>query len=372
MIAYQVGNQFINNVYLALHTSWKTGNPVKFYCNDHEFDKFDWTIEPEASLDSLMSDYALRLRDTHERLILMWSGGTDSHTIYNIFKQNNIHIDEIIIKTEKGSIEFPEEHANWMREHHWDPTTIITQFDNFDKDLRLIELPNEDWVWLNKGDLLKYCLPAASAGVQFLCEKNHAGHDWRVINGFEKPRLVYRNGRWFSRQLAETLNQAMGSDRLIPFFLEPFIAIKQSHMLKRGVKHILAETNQPLYDADSAEAKWPRTVDGYRKWATAMGRHEELLVGTSHYQKMLNEVLGKTEIDITGNWKSLHITQDIRLEHDLTNGDVVAKNFIKGFHNIASEKGFMNFLRENGWFRHSDSCLTRLNFIWSKEYDLGP
>ena len=98
MIAYLVNGKSFNNIYLALYESFKTRLEIKFYCYDHEYDQHDWTIEPETSLDQLMSEFAWRLRNRYERLILLWSGGTDSHTIYNIFRTNQIPIDEIIVK----------------------------------------------------------------------------------------------------------------------------------------------------------------------------------------------------------------------------------------------------------------------------------
>jgi hypothetical protein len=84
------------------------------------------------------------------------------------------------------------------------------------------------------------------------------------------------------------------------------------------------------------------------------------------------EALDKTEIDTTGSWSRLGMTHDLRLAHDLDNQNDVAVNYVKGFHNLYSEKDFINYLRENQWFRNNDSCLTSLRFTWSKEYDLGP
>ena len=373
MVAYQVNGRYFNNIYLALHHCWKTRHDLKFYCYDHEFDQFDWTVEPAQSIDTLMATHAQNLRDRYQRLVLLWSGGTDSHTIYNVFKHNRIHIDEIIVKTDatEGSI-FPESNHVWLRNNHWDPTTTITRYDDHDTHLRLLDLPDENWVWRDKGDLLKYGMTSTGDGVRFLCEKNHAGHTWKAIGGFEKPRLVYRNGNWYHRPSALVLQPTMGHDYIEHFFFEPLIAIKQSHMVKRAVKKLLQETGAALYDNDWAEAKWPKTSAGYKQWANSCGRHDEVYLGVSHYQKVVNDELSATEITLQGNWRQLHSTKDTRLQHDLLNNDPAAVNYVKGFHNLTSEFGFVNYLKDHNWFRHSDSCFTKLNFLWSKEYNLGP
>ena len=138
-------------------------------------------------------------------------------------------------------------------------------------------------------------------------------------------------------------------------------------MVKRAVKKLLDETQQPLYDNDWAEAKWAKTADGYRAWCHACGRHDEVTLGVSHTQKHYNDALDKTEIDAAGNWRQLGVTYDQRLAHDLANQNTVAVNYVKGFHNIYSETGFLNYLQDNQWFRNSDACLTSLRFTWSKE-----
>lgn len=371
MIAYKVNGQVINNIFLALHQSWKTGSNLELYCNDYEYDQYDWSLEPEPSLDNLMAAHAHRLRNDYDRLILLWSGGTDSHTIYNIFRQENIHIDEIMIKASHHSAGFPESNYEWIAQNHWDSTTIITRYDDHDTELRALDVPNEDWVWRDKGDLLKYGNTSSGDGVRFLCEKNYNGTDWCAIGGYEKPRLVYRNGRWYTRQLDITMRPTMGHDYIHHFFLEPLIHIKQSHLVKHAVKKLIVAKQLPLWNGDWAEAKWARDAEGYRAWAAACGRHDEVTPGVSNIQKHYNDALDKTEIDITGGWRQLGATADQRLAHDLKEGNRVAINYVKGLHNLHSELGFVNYLKDQEYFKTNDACFTSLKFTWSKEYDIG-
>ena len=369
---YQVGTKSINNPYLALHESWKTGNKLHFYLNEFEYDQYNWTQEPESSLDFLMRDYALHLRDKHEILILNYSGGTDSHTIYNIFKQNKIHIDEIVIKTDKSSKHLPAETADWVRKNHWDPTTVITEIDNYDEDLKLAEVNNEEWLLNNKGYFNFYGVDPVGGGMIRRHSDNYGGKDWRVITGVEKPRLVYRNNRWYHRQLSMTFDSSMGEEHNILFFMDPLIAIKQAHLCKKAVKNLITSKNLPLYDGDWAEAKWEKNVTGYRDWCNGTGRHEELFVGVSQSQKVTNEILLTENFTRNGSWRNLGETKDQHLWGHLDGGSKIAENYVKGFNSLTSEFGFAEWLKDNGWLRGSEKELRKLNFIWSKEYDLGP
>jgi hypothetical protein len=371
MVAYQVNGRYINNIYLALHESWKTGAEIKFYCFEYEFDQHDWTQEPTESIYTLMSRHAQDLRNRHERLILLWSGGTDSHTIYNVFRANRIHIDEILVGANSQSRMFPEANAVWLQRNHWDPETRITRYDNHDTELRSLDVTDENWLWQDKGDLLKYGTISSGNAVQELIEKNHGGKTWCAIAGYEKPRLIYRNGHWYHRQLGMVFQPAMGYHYIEHFFLQPQIAIKQAHMVKRSVKQLLAQTQAPLYDNDWAEAKWPWTPAGYRDWAGACGRDDELDLGISFDQKNGNNDFDKTELNLESDWRQLSFTTDRRLQQDLLDNNPVAQAYVKGFYNLTQEFGFKQWMEDNGWFRENNRCFTSLKFIWSKEYDLG-
>jgi hypothetical protein len=210
-------------------------------------------------------------------------------------------------------------------------------------------------------------MPSCGNGVKFLCEKNHAGHKWAAITGCEKPRLIYRNGQWYSRQLDTVLRQIMGYEYLENFFLEPLIHIKQSHLVKHAVKKLIQDKNLSLYDKDWAESKWPNTQQGYRDYARATGRHPELKEGVSFLQKQINRNIistNTTNIEISSFETTL-----VKLYYDQ---DTVAKNFVHGLKNLHSETRFVNFLNENFLEDPHSNELINTKSIWSKEYLLGP
>lgn len=370
-IAYRVGTKYLYNIYPALMESMQTSKPVEFYCRDNTYDQYDWTVEPEQSLDELMTAYAHSLRSEYERLILLWSGGTDSHTIYNILRQADIHIDEIIIKASAHLEQYPDHHVDWIRANHWDPTTIITRYDQNDTELRALDCPGEDWVWKNKGDLGMFGMSTGAEGVKHLIERNHAGKRWTAIAGYEKPRLVYRSGRWYARQLDTPLRQTMSYDHLTLFFMEPLIHIKQNHLIKHAVKRHIARNNLTLYEGDWAESKWPQTPDGYRGWALGCGRHEELTYGASNLQKLRTGEYFSFDVTQEHSYRDLVHCTDPTLQAFVTNQNVTAINYVKGLFNLASEHRFMSYVNDHGYLQGPNQLLN-INFIFSKEYDLGP
>jgi len=369
-VAYRVGNKYIYNLFLALREVMDTGLPLQFYCRDHTFDQYDWTKEPEQSLDELMTAYALSLRSEYERVILLWSGGTDSHTIYNICRRANIHIDEIIIKASAHLAQYSDDAVDWMRVNHYDPTTIITRYDQNDTELRAIDCPDEDWVWKPKGDLLMFGMSTGAEGVKHLIERNHAGKRWTAIAGYEKPRLVYRNGRWYARHLDSPMRQTMSYDHLNLFFLEPLINIKQNHLVKHAVKRHIAKNNLPLYDGDWAESKWSRDAVGYQGWATACGRHQELTYGASALQKVSSDQYFSIDITQERSYRELQHGTDPTLNAFVTNQNATALTYVKGLFNLASDRRFMDFIN-NGYLRVENQVLNP-KLLFSKEYDLGP
>lgn len=369
-IAYRVGTKYIYNIYPALMEAMQSGKPVEFYCRDSLYDQYDWTKEPEETLDELMTAYAHSIRSEYERVILLWSGGTDSHTIYNIFKRANIRIDEILIKASAHLAQYPDHHVDWMRANHYDPTTIITRYDQNDTELRSLDCPDENWVWKDKGDLLMFGMSTGAEGVKHLIERNHAGKSWTAIAGFEKPRLIYKEGRWWSRHLDAPLRQTMGYNHLTRFFLEPLINIKQNHLVKRTIKRQLFDNSMELHDNDWAESKWPRTVEGYRGWALACGRHLELTDGASNLQKLSSDQYFSIDISQEKSYNDLIANPDPTLKAFLKNNNQTAVNYVKGLFNLQSEQRFMDFVSENQYL-NAKNQLVNPRLMFSKWYDLG-
>lgn len=364
---YCCNNQIFYNIYLALYEQFKSRQPITFHYRDDDYSRLDWSKEPEMDFESLMDAHAHTLRNKYDRLILGWSGGTDSHTIYNVFKRNKIHIDEIYVITypEPDIIAGPTfNYVDWLMKNHWDPTTKIIPIGTSDESRKTV-IKNEDWIFENRGDYHKFGLSNVDTINFQLAEDNYGAHSWCIITGYEKPYVYQSGSGWYSAVNGIELKAILGKENLENFFLEPVLYLKQCHM----AKNVLKKLNRPDKSIEWGHRFYQSTNQGYRIWSKAVGRHDELVVGTSYPHKILNKNrVVQTQIGITDNLNDFY-TPELRLRELLLSGNEMAVNYTKGLYNLRREKDFFNYLNEN-WLKEKNAVLNLKN-IYTKSYYLG-
>jgi hypothetical protein len=79
----------------AWQLSGHDSSKIEFIFNDDVFSTYDWSKEPEEDIYELYRRRAYQLRKDYDYIVLIYSGGIDSHTILETFLQNNLRIDEI-------------------------------------------------------------------------------------------------------------------------------------------------------------------------------------------------------------------------------------------------------------------------------------
>jgi hypothetical protein len=89
---YQVGPKQFQSKILAITESTVSGQPVEFIFNDQLYSKFNWTVEPDLTLEQLYAARAWELRNKYDYLVLHFSGGADSTNILETFIKNNIFL----------------------------------------------------------------------------------------------------------------------------------------------------------------------------------------------------------------------------------------------------------------------------------------
>lgn len=70
--------------------------PIEWNFNNSTFDSYNWSKEPELSLDTLYDLRARQIREEYDYVILSYSGGSDSNNILESFLRQGLLIDEII------------------------------------------------------------------------------------------------------------------------------------------------------------------------------------------------------------------------------------------------------------------------------------
>lgn len=366
MYYYIVSGQRFNNIYLAQYHSYKTGAPVQFYCNTAEYDKLDWTQEPQESMEVLMDRHVQYLRNKYERLIFFWSGGTDSQTMLNVFQRNRIHIDEIVCIGNETLPYMPISHGEWLQQNYWDTATTITVVDKLDLSLRSKFIDSEEWLHKDQGDIRTFSNGGTDSVSVFMCEQRHAGHNWAMISGHEKPYLVYQNGTWWARQEDRPMRQTFGVDRIECFFLDPVLNLKQSHLLKRALNQL----PQQYKNGDQAETIFPPGRSGYQAFSQACGRHVELSIGVSALQKQVHKNFTGIKTDASHNVASTDLTKaEPILIEKFNAGDSIAVKYVKGLYNIVQEKPFKEFM--NAFALTQPDRILQTVPVYSKPYNLG-
>jgi len=370
MLHYQVNNKILYNPYLAYYESYKSNKPITFYCFDAEYSKLNWTQDPVETIDELMTRHAVFLRNKHKKIILPWSGGTDSHTIYNIFVQNNIHIDEIMVFVD--DITTINAHAKWMVENHPDPTTEITvvKLPTVDKDNIIYEEHPEygdDWMFQNKGRFLKVGRAADAEYFNIYCQRKYNDTDYVVVLGLEKSSVYYEAPYWYSKQNDILSSLSFGHENIDCFFLEPMINLKQSHIAKNTLKMIQqTRPDKPNLVADPRVRETNKLE--YQLIYNIHGRHPELIPGMSAFQKIY--------ISSSEGYYSLEVTPDLQLRNgekflrDIISAEnKVGMTYLRSIYNFLSDKKFYNFLNQNAFV--TPGGIGKLKPIWSKSYNLG-
>lgn len=192
--------EFLNKVDALIYAS-KNNSKVKFAYHDEVWKKFNKNLLGKVSLNQLYKEQAQRLRDKYKHLILYYSGGADSHNILMTYINNNIKLDEIVVKWPKtlvdGKLYTPNTNdrtyrniwsewnysvkptLEWLREHH--PEIKITMKD-YTESLTAKNLESEIEVsnHTRGGMLLSFTKKEQTYG------KKEIGH----IFGIDKPNLV--------------------------------------------------------------------------------------------------------------------------------------------------------------------------------------
>jgi hypothetical protein len=345
MIHYLVNDKIIYNRYLAEYESYTSKKPVSLHFLDELYDQYDWSQEPEQSLEELMDQYAHDLRQKHDKLILSWSGGTDSHTIYNVFARNRIHIDEIFTRYYPDRHYITGSHVDWLYKNHWDPTTKIRALDLSQDTTQNDVYLDEDWIFKNFSNNMKFTWTSNSPIWVDWWNEEYGNTNWVNVQGFERPFVKKIAGQWYYYMTDNIASYIGTGPNYANFFLEPIINIKQAHILKRVYQRL--DTKGSTLDWNgSARLSSPGI---YRALSKTYGRHDELVLGSSHMQKLMSADTIKVKIDPGKTANKIFIPNghgEIRLLDGIKNSSDQALGFANGIANLASNTDFFQHLNK--------------------------
>lgn len=265
---YVVGNRRFNSKVDALLCGLASSQEVRWWFHDEVFSAYDWTAEPQQSLDALYAQRARQLRESYDYLILSYSGGSDTQNILETFLRNNIHLDEVVCnhmseatkrwtkldRREVSAWNFAAEHdlqaVPRLRElADRAPRTKITMIDVSAHVLRSVaEMDDPTWV-LRRNEHL-------SPGLLFRYDYWHWAEMMRtfergkrvaIIVGIDKPKTRIEDGQFWMVFPDSTVNittiREWNTDHVNvetePFYWSPTavdMLCKQAHVIRRWVR----------------------------------------------------------------------------------------------------------------------------------------
>lgn len=239
---YQVGDQQFKNKFSAAHHAARVNRAIHFNMYEQEFDRANWSVEPAVSWDQLLDMRAQQIAAKNKPIVLNFTGGTDSLTIYEVFKRNKLHIDIIYLRRRRSEIDtvINEKVLELFNKGLYDPTTkLIIRYD--DEDVFRAGYNSEEWIW--------------NANIRYQFSQGFAGDaptdkylsdilgtdDFISIIGFEKPRLLFNENGVYSYQDDGNYVRPMNSSAIDCFYISPDLPelhIKQSYMMMNYIKSI--------------------------------------------------------------------------------------------------------------------------------------
>jgi len=259
---YKVGTHTFDDKINAVLFASQTKTDIEWYFNNHVYDKIDWTVEPELSLDEFYKIRAQQIRDEYDYVIVMCSGGGDSTNVVLSFLKNGIHVDEVIASAPLEGIknynvnDQDTSAGNTMSEtmlaqlplmeeiHRTYPNVKITINDYF---RNLLDYKTDDWLfrsgeWIHPTSSARYELDKLTH-IRALAE---SGKKIGIVYGIDKPAIFYDSDNSMSltiNDLAANVQRPPFKDKYsnvenVLFYYAPdlpLMQVKQAHTVAKWV-----------------------------------------------------------------------------------------------------------------------------------------
>jgi hypothetical protein len=335
-------NPFAMFAYSALNTP--STRPL-FYFYDDEFDKLDWTIEPQESFELLMEIRAKQLREKYDRLVLFFSGGTDSITIYNTYKRLNIHLDEIVITYHADdNYGHTTKCVQWLKDNIYDSTTVITALSRDGYPVRY-ESFKDDFLVDNS---FRYAVNTFNGTYESMCKiqelPRFKNNNSVIILGLEKPHIFFKDDAWYTSHLDKLFAPFLNIAATEWFFITPDLPqlhLKQTHLLKRYAQQFINPTSNWISSL-FGDVNW-QNLALIGKWT---GRDDNISLNNLMTQKAFNK-------------------KDVRLLQDPET--IGIQKFLNGLSAVEADKTILTYMKNNNLFPESND-ISRYSGIYSKWY----
>jgi hypothetical protein len=357
---YKVNNKIFYDKIQALLFATETKAEVTWHFFEETFEKVNWAIEPEISLDELYRLRALQIREQYDYIIVFCSGGADStQTLYSFLK-NGIKVDEVYagapisgLKNWKNN-DLTIDNKNVISETFYTQLPFLEKIKSQYPDVKItvndyfmdiINYQEDNWVmnssdWIHPTTVARYSLEKFDH-IKKICE---SGKKVAAIYGNSKPNVWIKDGFWETTIEDDQMNVSRPSFKdhpvdLVPFFTShelPLIVSKQCHSIINYAQKI---ENKDFFDLLMFKSKTNYLVaENYKGNKWNHGYYERAIVPIIYPSLNYNEFQGlKPTVKILAEhdawFYSLHKdTQSYKMMmSDLSNFlKCIDKRFFKG------------------------------------------
>lgn len=334
---YRVGEKIFLNKFQAASEAYRTNQEIYFNLYEKAFDQVDWSTDPAMSWDSLLDMRAQQIASKKQPIVLSFSGGTDSYTIYKVFERNNIPIKAIFMRYRRDnrSQSMYQQVFEFFKQGVYDSNCeIICSSDEEDMLPRMYY--NREWIW-DTADRYTFSIwGGTGADAELMKEK--FGEDVINVIGLDKPRLKFNchNGKVYSFQDDINYVRPMNSSNLECFYISPDLPelhVKQSYLLKNYLKAKFNITHETT-DFSLVNQQWNPTKFPWLEYSYASGRFGDL--GNSHLQHV-NNLNSRLVVPQQGSIKNAQFNGT---GIDLFNSfkeSVYYENYINGFLDVKND-----------------------------------
>jgi hypothetical protein len=260
---YLVNKKIYLNKLEAILAANSSLSEIQWYYNDHLLDQVTWQTEPDLTLSNLYKLRARQIREKHDYIVLMLSGGADSTNMLRSFIDNDIKIDEVVASAPLSGIQnlkintsdrSPE---NTVLETVLSQIPLIKKLSQTNPEIKItindyfediLKLKSDSWIyessshWIHFSGATRHSLE----NVKHLRQMADRGKKIGVVYGIDKPIICRSSDGNLYNIIADSVVNIITShfNEIIPnvesvlFYYSPDLPelmVKQCHQVCRWI-----------------------------------------------------------------------------------------------------------------------------------------
>lgn len=307
---YDVGGKKFLSTAQAIKEICSGDQPYRFSVFEKSWGQFDWTQEPSKTWQQLLKERCQQIRDQYEWVSLLYSAGRDSDLILQCFIENNIHLDEVIIRRNVYDLGKPPIIDNVVipmaiERLKNSPHVKLTVYDLNETDIQ--KTFGEDWMDQPgaPGGYWTFHPVAWHSAIENrpdIFSQVDRGLKYTSILGLDKPKLKIQDGFWCMYIQDQGVQSQMHTGNLEWFYLTPDMPelhAKQCWMAINHAERVHQDKDIEWLNRWSKSAKWGLGPEAFADFSEAIGRREAAhpIVGFGEDKKVAGDPLYQHWID---------------------------------------------------------------------------